>query len=164
MTRASLHPLHDVLVGEQVAVGRHHDAGACAAAGPLGLGRAANIDAHHRGADGLDGADHGGGVGIERSLTWHCSLRRERVVLEHARTAWGPAPANSSAESRGANSCENRHDVLMIPLPRPQCCSPPPSSPCRLFRLLRLSSILGYVAAGLAIGPWGLNLVGDVAT
>jgi monovalent cation:proton antiporter-2 (CPA2) family protein len=31
-----------------------------------------------------------------------------------------------------------------------------------LFRLLRLSSILGYVAAGLIIGPWGLNLVGDV--
>ena len=32
-----------------------------------------------------------------------------------------------------------------------------------LFRFLRLSSILGYVAAGLAIGPWGLNLIGDVA-
>jgi monovalent cation:proton antiporter-2 (CPA2) family protein len=31
-----------------------------------------------------------------------------------------------------------------------------------LFRLLRLSSILGYVAAGLAIGPWGLNLLGQV--
>src|SRR5215472_11448582 len=31
-----------------------------------------------------------------------------------------------------------------------------------LFRFLRLSSILGYVAAGLVIGPWGLNLVGDV--
>jgi glutathione-regulated potassium-efflux system protein KefB len=31
-----------------------------------------------------------------------------------------------------------------------------------LFRFARLSSILGYVAAGLAIGPWGLNLIGDV--
>jgi monovalent cation:proton antiporter-2 (CPA2) family protein len=31
-----------------------------------------------------------------------------------------------------------------------------------LFRFMRLSSILGYVAAGLAIGPWGLNLIGDV--
>jgi monovalent cation:proton antiporter-2 (CPA2) family protein len=31
-----------------------------------------------------------------------------------------------------------------------------------LSRFLRLSSILGYVAAGLAVGPWGLNLVGDV--
>jgi monovalent cation:proton antiporter-2 (CPA2) family protein len=28
-----------------------------------------------------------------------------------------------------------------------------------LFRLCNLSSILGYVAAGLAIGPWGLRLV-----
>ena len=32
-----------------------------------------------------------------------------------------------------------------------------------LFRFLRLSSILGYVAAGLVIGPWGLNLIGDVS-
>jgi glutathione-regulated potassium-efflux system ancillary protein KefC/glutathione-regulated potassium-efflux system protein KefB len=32
-----------------------------------------------------------------------------------------------------------------------------------LFRFLRLSSILGYVAAGLVIGPWGLNLIGDFA-
>src|SRR5689334_14009126 len=31
-----------------------------------------------------------------------------------------------------------------------------------LFRFVRLSSILGYVAAGLVIGPWGLNLIGDV--
>jgi glutathione-regulated potassium-efflux system ancillary protein KefC/glutathione-regulated potassium-efflux system protein KefB len=31
-----------------------------------------------------------------------------------------------------------------------------------LFRLLRLSSILGYVAAGCVIGPWGLRLVKDV--
>jgi len=31
-----------------------------------------------------------------------------------------------------------------------------------LFRFLRLSSILGYVAAGLVIGPWGLNLIGEV--
>lgn len=31
-----------------------------------------------------------------------------------------------------------------------------------LFRFLKLSSILGYVAAGLAIGPWGLGLITDV--
>lgn len=31
-----------------------------------------------------------------------------------------------------------------------------------LFRLLNLSSILGYVAAGLVIGPWGLRLVQEV--
>jgi monovalent cation:proton antiporter-2 (CPA2) family protein len=31
-----------------------------------------------------------------------------------------------------------------------------------LFRFARLSSILGYLTAGLVIGPWGLNLIGDV--
>ncbi|HVY23292.1 MAG TPA: monovalent cation:proton antiporter-2 (CPA2) family protein [Steroidobacteraceae bacterium] len=31
-----------------------------------------------------------------------------------------------------------------------------------VFRWLRLSSILGYVAAGIAIGPWGMGLVADV--
>jgi glutathione-regulated potassium-efflux system protein KefB len=31
-----------------------------------------------------------------------------------------------------------------------------------LFRFARLSSILGYVAAGLVIGPWGLNLISDI--
>jgi len=31
-----------------------------------------------------------------------------------------------------------------------------------LSRFARLSSILGYLAAGLAIGPWGLNLIGNV--
>ena len=31
-----------------------------------------------------------------------------------------------------------------------------------LFRLLKLSSILGYVAAGLIIGPWGLRLFRNV--
>src|SRR5918993_704231 len=30
-----------------------------------------------------------------------------------------------------------------------------------LFRRLRLSSILGYLAAGVAIGPWGLRIVQD---
>ena len=31
-----------------------------------------------------------------------------------------------------------------------------------LFRFLRLSSILGYVVAGLVIGPWGLGLIDNV--
>src|ERR1700709_440202 len=31
-----------------------------------------------------------------------------------------------------------------------------------LFRWLKLSSILGYVAAGLVIGPWGFGLIDDV--
>jgi glutathione-regulated potassium-efflux system protein KefB len=33
-----------------------------------------------------------------------------------------------------------------------------------VFRLLHLSSILGYVAAGLVIGPWGLRLVQNSAS
>jgi glutathione-regulated potassium-efflux system ancillary protein KefC/glutathione-regulated potassium-efflux system protein KefB len=33
-----------------------------------------------------------------------------------------------------------------------------------LFRRLRLGSVLGYLAAGVLIGPWGLKLVGDVET
>ncbi|HEY6484124.1 MAG TPA: monovalent cation:proton antiporter-2 (CPA2) family protein [Steroidobacteraceae bacterium] len=33
-----------------------------------------------------------------------------------------------------------------------------------LFRLVRLSSILGYVAAGVLVGPYGLSLVGDVSS
>jgi glutathione-regulated potassium-efflux system ancillary protein KefC/glutathione-regulated potassium-efflux system protein KefB len=31
-----------------------------------------------------------------------------------------------------------------------------------LFRLARMSSILGYVAAGLVIGPWGFGLISNV--
>jgi len=31
-----------------------------------------------------------------------------------------------------------------------------------LVRFARLSSILGYLVAGLIIGPWGLNLISDV--
>ena len=31
-----------------------------------------------------------------------------------------------------------------------------------VFRLLNLSSILGYVAAGLIIGPWGLRLIHEI--
>jgi glutathione-regulated potassium-efflux system ancillary protein KefC/glutathione-regulated potassium-efflux system protein KefB len=33
-----------------------------------------------------------------------------------------------------------------------------------LFRQLKLSSILGFLAAGLVIGPWGLRLITDVAS
>ncbi len=33
-----------------------------------------------------------------------------------------------------------------------------------LFRWLKLSSILGYVAAGLVIGPWGLGLITDMGS
>ena len=33
-----------------------------------------------------------------------------------------------------------------------------------LFRRLKLGAVLGYLAAGAVIGPWGLHLVGDVDT
>lgn len=33
-----------------------------------------------------------------------------------------------------------------------------------LFKRLGLSSVLGYLAAGMAIGPWGLKLIGDPET
>src|SRR5580698_7785190 len=33
-----------------------------------------------------------------------------------------------------------------------------------LFRWLRMSSILGFLAAGLIIGPWGLRLITDVTS
>lgn len=33
-----------------------------------------------------------------------------------------------------------------------------------LFRRLRLGAVLGYLAAGALIGPWGLRLIGDVET
>jgi monovalent cation:proton antiporter-2 (CPA2) family protein len=33
-----------------------------------------------------------------------------------------------------------------------------------LFRLLKMSSILGFLAAGLVIGPWGLRLITDVSS
>jgi glutathione-regulated potassium-efflux system ancillary protein KefC/glutathione-regulated potassium-efflux system protein KefB len=33
-----------------------------------------------------------------------------------------------------------------------------------LFRLSKMSSILGFLAAGLIIGPWGLRLITDVAS
>jgi glutathione-regulated potassium-efflux system ancillary protein KefC len=33
-----------------------------------------------------------------------------------------------------------------------------------LFKRLGLGSVLGYLAAGMAIGPWGLRLIGDPQT
>jgi hypothetical protein len=33
-----------------------------------------------------------------------------------------------------------------------------------VFRRLGLGSVLGYLAAGLAMGPWGLNVVSDPET
>src|SRR5512141_2544654 len=33
-----------------------------------------------------------------------------------------------------------------------------------VFRRLKLGAVLGYLAAGALIGPWGLRLIGDVET
>ena len=33
-----------------------------------------------------------------------------------------------------------------------------------LFRLMKFSSVLGFIAAGLIIGPWGLRLITDVSS
>ena len=42
-------------------------------------------------------------------------------------------------------------------------CSPPASSPFRSSSALGLGSILGYLAAGLVIGPFGLGIFYDSA-
>jgi glutathione-regulated potassium-efflux system ancillary protein KefC/glutathione-regulated potassium-efflux system protein KefB len=62
----------------------------------------------------------------------------------------------------GRDSCENRR-TLMISLAETAILLAAAVLAVSLFRFLHLSSILGYVAAGLVIGPWGLNLIGDVA-
>ena len=33
-----------------------------------------------------------------------------------------------------------------------------------LFKRIGLGSVLGYLAAGMAIGPWGLALIGEAQT
>ena len=63
--------------------------------------------------------------------------------------------------SRRSVSCQNPTEWLS-PLTKLRFCSARPSWPSHIFRLLKLSSILGYVAAGMVIGPWGLRLVSDV--
>ena len=80
------HLLHDVLVGQQVAVRGHHHAGARAAACLLGLGRRPDVDAHHRGTDLLDRAHDGGRVGIQRLAAGSAKLPLPASVQ-----AWGPA-------------------------------------------------------------------------
>jgi monovalent cation:proton antiporter-2 (CPA2) family protein len=68
----------------------------------------------------------------------------------------GPAPSASRSDS-----CQNRGGA-MITLAQTAILLGAAVLAVSLFRFLRLSSILGYVAAGLVIGPWGLNLIGDV--
>ena len=33
-----------------------------------------------------------------------------------------------------------------------------------IFQRLKLGAVLGYLIAGMAIGPWGLGLIGDPQT
>src|SRR5882724_5028216 len=67
-----------------------------------------------------------------------------------------PARIRQQAASHG------RSDALMISLTQTAILLAAAVIAVPLFRFLRLSSILGYVAAGLVIGPWGLGLIGDV--
>jgi len=64
-------------------------------------------------------------------------------------------------EADAADSCQNRARS-MISLAQTAILLAAAVVAVSLFRFARLSSILGYVAAGLVIGPWGLNLIGDV--
>src|ERR1700730_7900417 len=64
-------------------------------------------------------------------------------------------------EAGAAVSCQNRSRP-MISLAETAILLAAAVLTVSLFRFARLSSILGYVAAGLVIGPWGLNLIGDV--
>jgi len=64
-------------------------------------------------------------------------------------------------EADAADSCQNRASA-MISLAQTAILLAAAVVAVSLFRFARLSSILGYVAAGLVIGPWGLNLIGDV--
>jgi monovalent cation:proton antiporter-2 (CPA2) family protein len=62
---------------------------------------------------------------------------------------------------RRADSCENRA-AAMFTAPQLAILLAAAVVAVSLFRFARLSSILGYLAAGLVIGPWGLNLFSDV--
>jgi len=65
-------------------------------------------------------------------------------------------------EADAADSCQNRASS-MISLAQTAILLAAAVVAVSLFRFARLSSILGYVVAGLVIGPWGLNLIGDVS-
>jgi glutathione-regulated potassium-efflux system ancillary protein KefC/glutathione-regulated potassium-efflux system protein KefB len=56
-------------------------------------------------------------------------------------------------------SAATRHGAIMISLAQTAILLAAAVLAVALFRMLRLSSILGYVAAGLVIGPWGLRLI-----
>src|SRR5262249_62289796 len=65
-------------------------------------------------------------------------------------------------ERRARRFLRESFDSRMIPLTQTAILLAAAVVAVSLFRFARLSSILGYLAAGLVIGPWGLNLIGDV--
>ena len=100
------HALHDVLVGEQVAVRGDYHAGAGAAAGALGLGRATDVHADDGGRDRLDRAHHGRGIGVERLGLEVRGGLAARVSVEHSRRH-GDRHGQTQGVYRG-HICENR--------------------------------------------------------
>src|SRR5256886_11543364 len=75
-----------------------------------------------------------------------------------------PQPRRSRGarvQACGRDSCQN-HARPMISLAQTAILLAAAVVAVSLFRFARLSSILGYLVAGLVIGPWGLNLIGDV--
>src|SRR5207253_1503338 len=73
-----------------------------------------------------------------------------------------PQPRRSRGarvQACGRDSCQN-HARPMISLAQTAILLAAAVVAVSLFRFARLSSILGYLVAGLVIGPWGLNLIG----
>ena len=94
------------------------------------------------------------------------------------RRAWGGAVASEWAVGtppawtyqcnlKEPISCQNRRNLTdpfscMISLAQVAVLLAAAVLAVSVFRLLNLSSILGYVAAGLIIGPWGLRLIHEI--
>src|SRR5205809_1041730 len=88
-----------------------------------------------------------------------CSLVRR--YPSGVTTTPDPAPPRARVQACGRDSCQN-HARPMISLAQTAILLAAAVVAVSLFRFARLSSILGYLVAGLVIGPWGLNLIGDV--
>src|SRR5438105_3839003 len=90
-----------------------------------------------------------------------------RLILKGSRppdAREAPQPRRSRGarvQACGRDSCQN-HARPMISLAQTAILLAAAVVAVSLFRFARLSSILGYLVAGLVIGPWGLNLIGDV--
>jgi hypothetical protein len=61
--------VHDVLIGQQVAVGSHEHARAAARRHDAASARLADVHADHRGADALDHIDHAARVRVELAVS-----------------------------------------------------------------------------------------------